>query len=108
LLSEESQISARNPGLAATSSRGYEDYRAADCEGPPVRFRRLAPAAAPLAVRDLWSGFRGLLSSQGAEARLTRELSKALAVEHIFFVSSGRAALSLILTALHRLSGRRR
>jgi perosamine synthetase len=73
-----------------------------------VRFRHLAPAAAPLAVRDLWSGFRGLLSSQGAEARLTRELSKALAVEHIFFVSSGRAALSLILTALHRLSGRRR
>jgi perosamine synthetase len=68
----------------------------------------LPPAAAPVLPIDLWCGAAGLIRPGRALARLQQELAEALGVEHVFLVSSGRAALTLILRALHRLSRRRR
>jgi dTDP-4-amino-4,6-dideoxygalactose transaminase len=72
-----------------------------------MKLRHLPPAAAPLSVADLWSGVVGAVAARRAIARLERELSSALDVPHAFAVSSGRAALVVILRALHRLSGDR-
>jgi perosamine synthetase len=72
-----------------------------------VKLRLLAPAAAPLGIRDLWFGLRGLFRPAAAVAHVQDELRQSLGVRHVFLVSSGRAALTLILRALHRKVRRR-
>jgi dTDP-4-amino-4,6-dideoxygalactose transaminase len=70
--------------------------------------RTLPPTAAPLSLRDV---IRGLLGVFWAKCHLNSreaELRRHFGVKHVFLVSSGKAALTLILTALGSLSLRRR
>jgi len=60
----------------------------------------LPPAAAPLAARDLLSGLKGLLAGARAEEGVQQEFRECFNKRHCFFVSSGKAALTLILLAL--------
>lgn len=69
-----------------------------------MRFRRtLPPAAAPLTSRDLINGVRGLLRPERESHRFSTELRTAFQSDHVFLVSSGQTALTLLLKALHRL-----
>ena len=73
-----------------------------------MRLRRLPPSAAPLGVRDLVAGVAGLVRPAAALARIERELGAALEARDVVLMSSGRAALVLILRALTQLADRRR
>jgi perosamine synthetase len=66
--------------------------------------RTLPPAAAPLELRDLFHGLAGALRPARALRAREQELREALAVRHVFLVSSGKAALTVTLTGLKRLS----
>lgn len=65
--------------------------------------RTLPPAAAPLSIQDLFAGLRGLASGSREEERARREFCEYFNKKHCFLVSSGKAALSLILMALKEL-----
>lgn len=66
--------------------------------------RLVAPAGAPLPARiALRAIFRGVRNQD----RLTSELGERLGARHAFFVSSGRAALTVLLEALRHGSKRR-
>ena len=69
--------------------------------------RHLPPAAAPVGPVALCYGVRGLFRQDAALAHLRQELRQSLDVGHVSLVSSGRAALTLVLRALSRLSSRR-
>lgn len=69
--------------------------------------RTLPPAAAPLHFKDLLSGWAGLLDGGITVRRFEEELKEVYGVRHCFAVSSGRAALVLILQALNELSPER-
>ena len=68
--------------------------------------RTLPPSAAPIEWRDLLQGLLGLARPHAALERLQEEFRQHFGVKHVWFVSSGKAALSLIFRALHSLSGR--
>jgi perosamine synthetase len=68
--------------------------------------RTIPPAAAPMELTDFWYGLRGFLSGDKAIRRLEEEIKEYFGVEHVFLVSSGKAALTLILLALKSLSTR--
>lgn len=65
--------------------------------------RTLPPAATPIGVRDILNGLRGLISGKDEIERFRSELKNYFGVKHCFLVSSGKAALALILEALHQL-----
>ncbi len=71
--------------------------------------RTLAPTAAAVPLRALVDAI-GVLLSHGTQARerLVREVKEAFHVDHVFLVTSGKAALTLILLALSRNSTRRK
>ncbi len=62
--------------------------------------RTLPPAAAPLTPGDLVSGLRGMLRGVREAERLREELKEYFKNKHCFLVSSGKAALTLILLSL--------
>ena len=63
--------------------------------------RTVPPTAASIVPTDLLHGLFGLLSGgKNYQKRLERELRDRFGVKHAFFVSSGKAALALILLAL--------
>jgi dTDP-4-amino-4,6-dideoxygalactose transaminase len=62
--------------------------------------RTLPPAASPIYLRDIHSGIKGLFRGQQELSRFESELKAYFGVEHCFLVSSGKAALTLILQAL--------
>lgn len=66
--------------------------------------RTLAPAAAPLGFRDILHGAAGLVLGGRYLKRLERELKAYFGVRYVFPVSSGKAALTLILQALKSLA----
>ncbi len=66
--------------------------------------RTVPPAAAPLSIRNLWHGLCGMFHGDAYQARLKAEIREHLDVKYVFFVSSGKAALYLILRALSSLS----
>ena len=68
--------------------------------------RTLPPSAAPIHWRDLVEGLVGLVRPHATMHRLQAEFRAHFGVKHVWFVSSGKAALTLILQVLHRLSGR--
>jgi len=68
--------------------------------------RTLPPAAAPLGVRSLWHGVRGLFAPARALREREEEIRRHFGVSHVFLVSSGTAALTLTLTALKSRSSR--
>lgn len=71
-----------------------------------MTLRTLAPAAAPLSAVDLLSGLAGWLRPEAAIARLEREFAETLGVRHVFFFSSARAGLTVLLRALRTLRDR--
>jgi len=65
--------------------------------------RTLPPAAAPIYLRDIFSGFSALCHGRQELTRFEAELKDYFAVSHCFLVSSGKAALTVILNALKEL-----
>jgi len=73
-----------------------------------MRIRRtLAPASAPIHVKDLLHGLAGFVLGRKYREELEVQLKEYFKIRHIFLVSSGKAALELILLALKTLSPRR-
>ncbi len=70
--------------------------------------RMLPPAAAPLKLRDIAQGVRGLLAPEKIRTTLKQELREHFNVKHVYLVSSGKAAFALILLALKSLAPARR
>jgi perosamine synthetase len=68
--------------------------------------RTIPPTAPPVKSVDLFDGLAGLLSNRQCLKSLEGELRKSFEVPHVFCVSSGKAALVLILLALRELSNR--
>jgi dTDP-4-amino-4,6-dideoxygalactose transaminase len=66
--------------------------------------RILPPAAAPLTLSAIFNGFRGLKQGQPEIDKFKEEIKNYFQVEHCFLLSSGKAALTIILMALHRIS----
>lgn len=65
--------------------------------------RTLSPAASPFHVADIVSGVAGFFAGEGIVERFENELKLYFRVRHCCAVSSGKAALVLILHALHEL-----
>lgn len=69
--------------------------------------RTIPPAAAPLQLADLVRGFAGFFAGRRPIERLEEEMRDYWGVKHVFLVSSGKAALAIILMALRSLSAKR-
>ncbi len=67
-------------------------------------FRYVAPAGAPIGLADLARWLGRVTGSEGAEAALQRDLGSRFGVRSAFFTSTGRAGMTLLLRALHRLA----
>jgi len=66
--------------------------------------RTLPPAAAPLKIGEVFHGLKGLLQPVKTRNIVTQELKDYFNVKHVFLLSSGKAALTVILLALKALS----
>lgn len=66
--------------------------------------RRIPPATAPLFWKDLGHSLVGIFSGQRSHERLKAEVREYFGVRYVFLVSSGKAALTLILLALKAVS----
>jgi dTDP-4-amino-4,6-dideoxygalactose transaminase len=66
--------------------------------------RFVAPAGAPAGIPEIFRSLRSALIRNGRVSAGFQALSSRLQARHIFGVSSGRAALVLILKSLQRLS----
>jgi dTDP-4-amino-4,6-dideoxygalactose transaminase len=64
----------------------------------------IPPAAAPLDMKSIVHGVAGMFMSETYMKRLEHEIKDYFGVRHVFFVSSGKAALTIILKALKSLS----
>ena len=65
--------------------------------------RTLPPAAAPVYCRDIVNGLVGILRGGREIERFEGEIREYFGVRHCFTLSSGRAALTTIIRALHAL-----
>lgn len=65
--------------------------------------RTLSPAASPINLRDILSGVAGIFEGRGIINMFEDELKSFFNVRYVFTVSSGKAALVLILKALNEL-----
>ncbi len=68
--------------------------------------RTLPPAGAPLYLKDLFFGIAGMLRPSKALRKFEEELRAYFGMKHVFLVSSGKAALTLILQTLNELTGK--
>lgn len=69
--------------------------------------RTIPPAAAPISSIDLAYGFYGIVNKK-LIAKLESEIIEYFGTKYAFMVSSGKAALFLIVTGLKRLSNKRK
>ena len=65
--------------------------------------RTIPPAAAPIFPGDILDGFKGLLRSDSETNNFRADLKEYFKVKYCFLTSSGKAALTLILQALHHI-----
>ncbi len=65
--------------------------------------RTLPPAASPFNLNDIVSGIAGLIEGEGEVKRFEESLKMFFQVRYCFAVSSGKAALVIILQALHEI-----
>lgn len=70
-------------------------------------FRTLPPTAAPLQFRDLLSPVFRTFPDNGVESKFRAQIQEYFKVEHVFLVSSGKAALYLALRAMRQSSERK-
>jgi perosamine synthetase len=68
--------------------------------------RTLPPAAAPLRCRDLCHGVLGMLTPDDSIRALEDSVRQYFTTQHVFLVSSGKAALTLTLMGLKAASTR--
>ncbi len=68
----------------------------------------LPPTAAPIPFPALVAGLCGLLGGGGTASRVSREIGQWLGASHVCLLSSGKAALALILETLSQGSPRRK
>jgi len=68
--------------------------------------RTIPPVAAPLGLADLWYGLRGLFQPIPALETVEDELTFMFGAHHVFLLSSGSAALTVVLKALATMSDR--
>jgi dTDP-4-amino-4,6-dideoxygalactose transaminase len=66
--------------------------------------RTLPPAAAPIQIGDILNGVVGIFQGDKALKKFEEELKDYFKIGHCYTVSSGKAALTVILQALHELS----
>jgi dTDP-4-amino-4,6-dideoxygalactose transaminase len=69
--------------------------------------RTIPPASAPLGYKEILDGLKGLVRGPREVERFRSELKQHFCVRHCFLISSGKAALTLILQALHDLQPQR-
>jgi perosamine synthetase len=69
--------------------------------------RTLPPAAAPIRLGDVLSGFKGATRKQAEIERFVGELKQFFACRHCFLLSSGKAALTVALQAFHDMNPER-
>jgi dTDP-4-amino-4,6-dideoxygalactose transaminase len=69
--------------------------------------RTLPPSAAPLSWGDILRGLVAPLGRHALEKR-TEEFQEHFGVQYVFWITSGKAALAVILSALTQLSSRRK
>jgi perosamine synthetase len=69
--------------------------------------RTIPPTAAPISPTDLMYGFYGI-ANKNLNEKLEREIIEYFGAKYAFLVSSGKAALFLILSGLKRLSRKRK
>lgn len=69
--------------------------------------RTLSPAAAPLYLHDITTGILGAFCGGAEMQRFENELKEYFGVRHCFLVSSGKAALAIILGAIKKGSSGR-
>ena len=69
----------------------------------------LPPTAAPIPLRAFLQAIKGLASANGSKSILdfSEQLKRYFDVKHVFLVSSGKAAIWIILTSLQKLSEKR-
>jgi perosamine synthetase len=65
--------------------------------------RTLAPAAAPITWQDFVSGLKGWVKGQSELKRFENEVNTFFGVSNSFFLSSGKAALTISLKALKNI-----
>lgn len=70
--------------------------------------RTLPPSAAPLSWRDYLHGLSGQAQSTRMLDRITQDIREQFGVRSCFLVSSGTAALTLILSAAHAIDKKQR
>lgn len=70
-----------------------------------MTFRLVPPAGTPISLKDLFKSLR-VLMRENSGGIFARELKSYLGINHCFFVSSGRAALTIILKSLYQISGK--
>ncbi|NLF13594.1 MAG: hypothetical protein GX597_17570 [Anaerolineaceae bacterium] len=73
-----------------------------------ARFRHLPPTALRVKPRDVWRGAASIVSPDDALARFRQAVLQQTGSPTCFLLGSGRAALTVILLGLRRLSGRTR
>jgi dTDP-4-amino-4,6-dideoxygalactose transaminase len=69
--------------------------------------RTIPPTATLISLSDLLRGLSGIFLREKEIKKFESEMKASLGVKHLYFVSSGKAALYLILTALRSISDRR-
>jgi dTDP-4-amino-4,6-dideoxygalactose transaminase len=72
-----------------------------------MKFKRtLSPSGAPIYLKDLISGLFGMMRPAKTLEKFEDELRSHFGVKHVFLLSSGTAALTLILKSLSEITGR--
>ena len=69
-----------------------------------MRLRALPPAGVPISAGELLAGLAATRRGEAALTEFRSDIRRRFGVRHQFLASSGRAALSLLLQALHELS----
>ena len=64
--------------------------------------RTIPPAAAPIFMADILNGIRGAIRGKAEVEQRCREIARYFNAEHCYLVSSGKAALYLILAAIRK------
>jgi len=73
-----------------------------------TNLRHIAPSGTPIRIADLAALALGAFSQSRNLERFREAICASFGVRHCFFVSSGRAAMTLILRSLRALSNRRK
>ena len=68
-----------------------------------MTLRALPPAGVPMTTGDLYAGLAAVRRGDAVLANFREDLRRTFGVRHVFLVSSGRAALSMLLRGFHVL-----